>query len=192
MEEDMVTEAVRDVFEKEKQELLKKSTICLWIESYDDIFSDFDHRPYYERALSQDFLEEARRASRDKEETTIGLNFLMDRSKRSAHDEETIKRRLHEHFRNHYTNFLEEKKGHITKGVSFALSGTAMMFIAAYFLFYFSDNLMFNFLIVIMEPGGWFLFWEGLRIAIFESKNLNPQVEFYKKMSLCKIAFMDT
>ena len=50
----------------EQTALLKKSEISLSLDNYDDIFSDFDPRPFSQRALSDDFLIEAKKASRDK------------------------------------------------------------------------------------------------------------------------------
>ena len=43
---------------EETEKLLQQSEISLLLDSYDDIFSDFDPRPYNQRALSQDFLAE--------------------------------------------------------------------------------------------------------------------------------------
>ena len=40
--------------------------IPLVLDSYDDIFSDFDPRPYSERAMSGDFLLECKKASAEK------------------------------------------------------------------------------------------------------------------------------
>ena len=85
-----------------KQELLAKSEISLILDTYDDIFSDFDPRPYEERALSDDFLLEAKKASRDKATGTIELIFMMPAGKRDTHKESLIKRRLRDHFRKHY------------------------------------------------------------------------------------------
>ena len=33
--------------------------VSLWLDTYEDIFSDFDPRPYGQRALSEDFVAEA-------------------------------------------------------------------------------------------------------------------------------------
>ena len=38
-------------------------SISLWIDSYDDIFSDFDPRPFSARNISDDFLYEVKKTS---------------------------------------------------------------------------------------------------------------------------------
>ena len=40
--------------------------IVLLIKDYENIYSDFDIRPYPHRSLSSDFLDEVKRASKDK------------------------------------------------------------------------------------------------------------------------------
>jgi hypothetical protein len=35
--------------------------ISIWLDSYNDIFSDFDSRPFSERTVSDDFLSEVRK-----------------------------------------------------------------------------------------------------------------------------------
>jgi len=46
-----------------------------------------------------------------------------------------------------------------------------------------------TFLVILLEPGGWFLFWEGLNLIIFETKEETPDFSFYEKMSKCSINF---
>ncbi|MCL5101579.1 MAG: hypothetical protein M1348_03140, partial [Candidatus Parvarchaeota archaeon] len=81
--------------------ILNKMEVSLILDTYDDIFSDFDPRPYSERSLSEDFLSEAKRATRDKGEG-VELRFLIPKVTRSLSHEELIKQRLKEHFRRHY------------------------------------------------------------------------------------------
>ena len=45
---------------EEKNTALKEGNISLILDSYDDIFSDFDQRDFSERSLSDDFLIECR------------------------------------------------------------------------------------------------------------------------------------
>ena len=49
----------------EIKELLEKTQISLWLDDYADIFSDFDPRPFSQRALSDDFLNEAKKVVRE-------------------------------------------------------------------------------------------------------------------------------
>ena len=44
---------VRESSLVEKQDLLSKGEISILLDTYDDIFSDFDPRPYSQRALSR-------------------------------------------------------------------------------------------------------------------------------------------
>ena len=173
-----------------KKKLLKLSEISLSLDTYDDIFSDFDPRPYSERALSDDFLIEAKKASKD-QESGLELNLLIPTKNRKMYEENIIKKRLWEHFRKHYHALYNEKKKLVLQGMSFVLVGVVLMFIAGGILFkHGQDNALFSLLIVLLEPAGWFLFWEGMHMMIFDSKAKNPDFEFYRKMSTCNIKFL--
>ncbi len=172
------------------KELLNKSEISLIIDDYDDIFSDFDPRPFTHRALSDDFLVEAQRASAEKPVEGLELKFLLPAHERRLNIERTIRRRLREHFIRHFHSELQEKHKILRKGFLFVFSGIILMLIATYLLFHFQESSFgLSFLIILLEPAGWFSFWEGLNIMLFESKNINPTLEFYRKMSHIKISF---
>lgn len=175
--------------EKEKYNLLETSEISLILDGYNDIFSDFDPRQFGNRALSQDFLEEAKRASRDKDHNGLELNLLVPVHKRNFHHEEIIKKRLHEHFKKHFELALNDIRSLIKKGILFVIAGIIVMFGAALVLYYNYESLLTSFLVILLEPAGWFLFWEGLWLVIFDSKKEKPGVDFYHKMSKCKINF---
>ena len=171
---------------------LKDSTmeeVAMWLDNYTDLFSDFDPRPYSQRTLSYDFLSELRRLSKGKY-GKIKFSILMPKDKRDAAKEPQIKKRLHEYFNKHYIHHKEKSSGIFKKGVLFCIAGIVLMFIATYILFYLGEsNLWLSFFIVLLEPAGWFLFWEGLNIAIFQSKENKPLLDFYKRMHDCKIYF---
>lgn len=179
---------------KSTKELLKKiktrpNDVVLCLDSYDDIFSDFDPRHNSHRALSQDFLGEAERASRDKIKN-VGLKLLVPAKKRNQKEELVIKRRLSDHFRKHYKLLHKETKGVLREGIVFVFIGLFLMLAAAFTLFEFRDeSLIKNFLIVMLEPGGWFLFWEGLNLVLFESKVNKNNLEFHRKMIGSDISF---
>lgn len=176
--------------EEDKQKLLKMSEISLWLDHYDDIFSDFDPRPYSQRALSVDFLDEVKRASKDKPLEYLELKFLVPKDEREVSREFIIKKRLRDHFKRHISLLQKEKKDIINQGLLFIAFGIILMFIATYILIQLEKNLLNSFLVVLLEPGGWFLFWEGLNEIIFGSKKVKPDIDFYKKMSGCRIDFL--
>lgn len=166
------------------------SHILLWIDGYDDIFSDFDSRPYHQRALSQDFLHEAKAASVDKPIEGTKLRFILPANKRDPGIEKRIKHRLSDHFHKHFYLVCKEKRHVINTGILFIVFGLLVMFAGAFISFNFSDSAALSyFLIVLLEPAGWFLCWEGLNLLVFDTKHHKPDVEFYHKMSNAEIHF---
>lgn len=178
-------------FHEHREKTFDKSNIPLWLDCYDDIFSDFDPRPYNRRALSDDFLQEVKRASRDKDGKCIELRLLVPKKERTRNLEGVIKKRMHEHFNKHFHEKKKEVDDIIHRGAMFISAGVFVMILATVLLFYYShSNILVSFLIVLFEPGGWFLFWEGLDQVIFESKKKKPDLNFYQKMSHSEIIFM--
>lgn len=159
------------------------SEISIRLEQYDDIFSDFDIRPYSRRALSVDFLDEIKRATVDKKHE-VELTLYVPEKSRDESREATIKERLAAHFKRHYHLLREEKLRVLRIGIGMVVVGVICMVGAALIVFKDpSQNIALSFLVVFLEPAAWFLLWEGMDQIIFNSKQLNPDVEFYRKMS---------
>jgi len=179
---------LKNEFEKEK--LLSMSEISLWLDNYDDIFSDFDPRSYSERSVSIDFLDEIKRASRDKETGAIELRFLIPKNLRSAEKENQIKKRLHEHFKRHHNLLEQEKKKTVRKGLSIAGCGFASMFLAVFVKSSLNQELLQIALSTLLEPAGWFMMFFGLDMAFGSSKEKQAELDFYHKMSQAEISFI--
>lgn len=172
-----------------KQELLTKGEISIMLDTYDDIFSDFDPRPYSQRALSDDFLLEAKKATRDKEEG-LELRFILPREKRNFEHEILIKKRLRDHFKKHALILEKEIKDIKKRGFLMAIAGVVMIMIATYFLSLKSDSFLIHFLIVILEPAGWFTAWTGLDEIYYTTRSKKPDFDFYSKMTNADIHFL--
>ncbi len=162
--------------------------IPLILDSYEDIFSDFDPRSFSQRALSGDFLLECRKASADKRK--IELKLFISKKKRNLKEETKIKRRLKEHFRKH----AKEKKKEIRKiklgGAFWAIIGAAMMIVSA-FLVNIPSSFGAHLLMTLIQPAGWFFLWEGLAKILITPKDKIPDYLFYKKMANAEIFFMN-
>lgn len=158
--------------------------IVLRLEHYNDIFSDFDIRPYSKRALSIDFLDEIKRATSDKENGAVELIFHVPEKDRDEGMETTIRGRLVEHFKRHHHLLAEEKKRITKLGIWMVAMGVVCMVAATFVVFEDpSRNLLLSFLVVFLEPAAWFLLWEGMDQIIFNSKSLDAELNFYRRMS---------
>ena len=174
---------------KRNKSAAKMSEMIFWLDDYTDFFSDFDPRPYSQRSLSFDFVAELKRASRDKFDK-IKLSLLLPKAKRDSSSELAVRKRLYEHFGRYYERAKKKSRGILKQGIMFCIFGVITMFIATLVYFYFGErSLLTSFLVILLEPAGWFLFWEGLGLAIFERKKERPTLEFYEKMSKCRIYF---
>lgn len=157
--------------------------IFIRIAHYDDIFSDFDLRPYSRRSLSVDFLEEIRRASQDKRYDGIELVIHVPAERRSEAHEVVIKERLASHFHKHLAMMKAEKRRVLKIGVIMVVLGIACMIAATLVMFNDSVRSLFrSFLVVFLEPAAWFLLWEGMDMIVFHSKEVTPELDFYRKM----------
>lgn len=164
--------------------------VSLWLDNYDDIFSDFDPRHYSQRALSDDFLLEAKKATRETATGRIELKFLIPENQRKLELEGVIKKRLRAHFKKHYFQQQEQRNEIIRQGAAYIALGFILMFLTTTILFWnLNTNFILTLISVIAEPAGWFLLWEGLNLVIFRSKEKNPDLDFYRKMSNCSIYF---
>lgn len=164
--------------------------ISIWIDDYDDIFSDFDPRPLSDRNISDDFLYEVKKISRENNSNIHELKLLIPEKNRKREIEDVIIKRLHTHFKKNYQDFRGLQKTQNKKGIAFAVSGAMMMIAASYLSYIRSDNFLVHTLFVILEPAGWFLAWAGLDNLIYSSKEQRRELDFYTKMTKSKIEFL--
>ncbi len=174
---------------------LREGNISLILNDYDDIFSDFDPRAYSERSLSDDFIYECKKAVRDREEE-FELRLLVPKDKRNIYHEVKIKKRLKEYFQRHSIEKAEEVKKVLRNGLTMALIGFILMIAGAALIFtnFLEGTFMFAVLLVILEPAGWFFFWEGLAKIFFiyeEESKKKVEAKFYKRMLNAKVSFLD-
>ncbi len=161
------------------------------IDSYEEIFSDFDNRNYSKKALSDDFLNECRNASIEKKNARIELLLFMPSDKRELQTEEIIKKRVAHHFIKHYHMLKLDKKKTLRKGLIMITIGVVLSIINTLFHYYYGtyEHFLISILLVISEPASWFLLWEGLSLTMFYPSSNTKELEFYKKMSTARLVF---
>jgi len=165
--------------------------INIYIDDYNDIFSDFDARKYEERVISEDFLHELKRVSFENELEIDNLNLLIAKGVRDISKEDIIIKKLHLHFKKnqqvYHQNFLFERR----KGISMLLLGSILLFFATSILLLQNKQLLVNALIVVLEPAGWFFSWTGLETLFNNTKLKNHNLVFYNKIKKCKVSFIN-
>lgn len=174
---------------EDREALLAQSEISLILDTYDDIFSDFDPRPFHQRALSDDFLVAAKKAAFDKE-GSMELRFLIPKARRNTELETVIRQRLHAHFQKHREMLQKEIAETKRKGALMALAGIVMILIASYLLSLSSSAFIVHLFIVFLEPAGWFTAWTGMDEMYYTTRQKKPELEFYEKMSHAVISFV--
>jgi vacuolar-type H+-ATPase subunit F/Vma7 len=165
---------------------LKEGNIALTLDSYQDIFSDFDPRHYSKRILSEDFIEECERAVRPIKEK-FQLILLLPKNKRNFNEEKIIKQRIKEYFNHRLSEKQKEIKKIKRQGIQWFLIGTIIMIISTQLETY--TNFFIKILSTMSIPAGWFSFWEGLGKIFIDAREKIPDYEFYRKMSSAKISF---
>lgn len=177
--------------EEQPHEKLAASNISLWVDCYDDIFSDFDLRPYTARNISDDFLRELRKLSHETESHIDELRLLLPENARDMPSEAIITKRLHGHFNKNLHYFEKKRKTKGKKDALLTVLGISMMVCAAFISSVKKQSLPLHILLVIFEPAGWFLVWISMEHLINGSRKEKPEIKFYSKMTRCKIVFLN-
>ncbi len=172
-----------------EQSMLKLVEISVLLSSYNDIFSAFDPSEYSERALSDDFIIQAKSFSRNKDGNNMSLKILLPVSARNERDEKVIIHRLHSHFKDAYKQVQSDVKRANRKGILLTVIGISLMLAASYLSFMQQAKYHIHFLLVLFEPAGWFLLWAGLDHLVYSSKETKKDLVFYSKMTKSEIKF---
>jgi len=175
---------------EEKKNLLRLSEISLILDTYDDIFSDFDPRPFSERTISDDFLLEARRASRDLPSGKIELKFLIPQKQRNIGSENLIRKRLRDYFIRHHQIMQEEMRKTLFRTALMAVLGVVFIMVSTYLRGLGSTSFSMRFLTTLLEPAGWFTTWTGLDEWYYTFTEKKKEHLFFEKMSRAEIIFL--
>lgn len=163
--------------------------ILMNLDDYDDIFSDFDKKPYTNRALSDDFFLQIKKDCLEGDYKKLEIKIIVQKKNRNPRFEMIIKRRIEEYFRNHFKKLEKGRKKQLRLGYVFLIFG-AILLLFKYILTEGIKNHQFKVLSIILEPFSWFLFWEGTYILFFETKGDKQEYEMYKNLAKAKILFI--
>jgi hypothetical protein len=174
----------------EKKELLSKAELSIWLDDYDDVFSDFDSRPLTERSLSDDFLVEMRKMVREKPTGNIELKLLVPTAKRKKEVEAMVIKNLHTHFRHAAVGIKTEITKTRRQGILLTMLGFVLMIVTAYIVSVASNSFFMKALQIVLEPSGWFMVWTGMDNIFYNRRRRKPNLVFFLKMLNADIVFL--
>lgn len=164
--------------------------LSLWLDSYDDIYSDFDSRTLLKRRISEDFIHELEIAFKRKEENTDLLVLEVPAAARNTADEKLITERLSNHF-NHQSEYsLLTVKKNTRKNIAFLSVSIAVMSLNV--IISMPGNQRFshlNPLRILLEPAGWFFFWNSMEYFFFNRKAEVAKATLWRTITGWKVLF---
>jgi hypothetical protein len=164
-------------------------SVSVWIDGFDDLFSDFDPRSYDERNISDDFLYELKKLTAEHEVQIAEIKLLIPSKMKSEKNETLISKRFHQHFVHKFHSYRKKLKKHHKTGILILSAGLFLLLAAGYLASLKETTLLFRIFFVITEPSGWYFAWTGLERLFSEEKKNLPELEFYKKISNARIVF---
>ncbi len=163
--------------------------IKIWLDSYNEMFSDFDPRPYAKRTVSDDFIIQVRKVVKDRYRENMTLQLLLPEGARNEQDEQVISKRIHTYCNLIKEQLLEEKGKVMRTGFILTVSGILLMLIASYVSFLKSESFYTHVLLILFEPAGWFMLWVGLDKIVYYSGSKRKELDFYTHMARTEIIF---
>lgn len=164
--------------------------ITIAIDSWDDIFSDFDPSPLEQRILSEDFLVELKKRYRETQRGNFVITIYAPMSLRDDTSEKIVIKRLKQYFKFRHLSVQKEINEAVGKGLIFVIVG--ILFLAALTLgAYFKklSTLSLELVGIIMMPLGWFGIWEGFSRIIEPSELGKQDMELFVKLSKAAYKF---
>lgn len=176
--------------DKQTQRIEDLKEIAVVIDSWDDIFSDFDPRPLSERTVSGDFIDELRKRYRETPRGEPIIVICAPKALQNQESEKMVMQRLKKHFRYRY---LQHKKTHIYMRirsivlVSAGILSLSFLTLATYYKFL--SELTIEMIGIVLMPLGWFGIWEGFSKLIDASPPYIHKQKLYEKLSKASYQF---
>lgn len=167
------------------------SLIHVGLDSYDDIFSDFDPSPYSDRLLSEDFVIEARRRCSVTRKGGLELRFSLPKGRRDHKTEALIKRRIKQYFRGKVKDVEEEVgKGRKVGAAYFAAGFLVLLFVGLAPQLEWLGGAA-HFLEILLVPVGWFGMFDGVELMVEAPRSRARELESNRRLAEADYTFFD-
>jgi len=165
-------------------DVLQKVDIAL--DSYDDIFSDFDPSPFQTRLMSEDFLNELHGRHTETSKGTFTVSFTLPKALRSEKTESLVRKRIKDYFREMHKKvdkrISDEKKEGIVRIVAGVGIGIAILVVP------YLSNPHFAPMLSVLS---WYVLWTGYGHLFDTSPRLEKKRIFAERFMKAEYVFLD-
>jgi len=145
----------------------KTTQIVIYIDTIDDIFSDFDPRTIDVRIISADFINEmVLQGRQSKKKSKIDVKILAPRAIKdrelTPRVEKTIRQRIRQFFDDEYRRLRSARRKNIIKALIFLISGLTCFFIVKLAGDPAEKNLAVKLSLELITFFSWFATWNGI------------------------------
>ena len=164
--------------------------ISIAIDSWDDIFSDFDPSPLEQRILSEDFIAELKKRYRETQRGNFVITIYAPLSLKDDMSERIVIKRLKQYFRFRDLATLKEINDARRMGTLFVIGGVCFLSTLTLITYFkMMDHLLIELLAIILMPLGWFGIWEGFSRIIEPSPLIKQDLELFSKLAKASFKF---
>ncbi len=156
----------------------------LWLDHYDELFSDFDSRNYLKRRISADFLDELRTLFESKDENIDVLELQVPAAMRQQETEQLIVKNLSLYTLHQFQNKHQQYRKRKFNGLLLLSLGSLLTILNVLISHYFNPlSFGLQSLKVLLEPASWFLLWTSMDLLFYGLKKIKAEQIFFKKLS---------
>ena len=163
--------------------------LSLWLDDYDDIYSDFDSRNYLKRRISSDFISELKMSLNNRSQNINDLILLLPHEKRNINTEQKITRNLINYFTQQLQFYHSKYQKNLKKGLILFIVAIIIMILNSVVSSNLNNNLLASIIRIVLEPSGWFLIWVAFDILYYDLKEIKKEKYFFRELAGIKIFF---
>jgi hypothetical protein len=173
-----------------KQRLDDINAISIAIDTYDDIFSDFDPREIDHRELSEDFIIELVRRHRTDPRGKYDVVLVAPKAIRDDSTEKKIISRLTHYFHAKHIQDVKIINQIRMRGLIYILIGMIFL-IGMVFTTYYQllGKLIVELAGIVFMPLGWFGVWEGFSLIVDKPFKYEREAELFQRLSKAVFKF---
>jgi len=161
-------------------------SVHIALDSYDDIFSDFDPSPYETRILSDDFLNELKKHYIETPRGTFSIVFTLPHALRSDKKEVLIKKRIKDYFKSRLKEVDRTVKERLRRGGARVAVGLTLSLLVL--VVPIMDHVL---VAALLSPLLWYLMWSGFETVFEVSHKLRKRKSFLEKFLKSEYHFRD-